>query len=74
MDGNYTRTFLAYFDTEGQAHKAFVIPQEDPEMNVLLLKSYNVPELTRNAVTIPTVVLRTCIYGSDGENAKYIPR
>lgn len=73
MDGNYTRTFLAYFDTEGQAHKAFVIPQEDPEMNVLLLKSYNVPELTRNAVTIPTADLRSCIYGSDGENAKYIP-
>ena len=55
-------------------HRAFVIPQEDPEMNVLLLKSYNVPELTRNAVAIPTADLRSCIYGSDGENDKYVPR
>ena len=71
MDGNYTRTFLAYFDKDGKAHKAFVIPQEDPEMNKFLLKSYNVPELTRNQVSISTSAIRECIYGTEGENAKY---
>lgn len=72
MDGNYSRTFLAYFDRTGKAHKAFVLPQEDPEMNILLLKSYNVPELTRNAVEIPIEDVRKCVLETDGENAKYV--
>lgn len=72
MDGNYSRTFLAYFDKQGQAHKAFVLPQEDPEMNVLLLKSYNVPELTRNAVEIPVEDVRKCVLETEGENSRYI--
>lgn len=73
MDGNYSRAFLAYFDKSGRAHKAFVIPQEDPEMNILLMKSFNVPELTRDALTIPTDDIRKCIYETEAENAKYIP-
>lgn len=73
MDGNYSRAFLAYFDKNGQAHKAFVIPQEDPQMNILLMKSFNVPELTKDAVTIPTEDIRKCIYETEAENAKYIP-
>ena len=71
MDMNYTRIFIAYFDKEGRAHKAFVIPQEDPEWNVLLLKSYNVPELSRDAVRISMQELRQCIYETEGENATY---
>ena len=73
MDGNYSRAFLAYFDKNGQAHKAFVIPQEDPEMNILLLKSYNVPELTKDSVTISTEDIGKCIYETEAVNAKYIP-
>ena len=73
MDGNYTRIFIAYFDKDGQAHKAFVIPQEDPEMNILLLKSYNVPELTKDSVRISTADIRKCVYETEAENAKYIP-
>ena len=71
MDMNYTRIFIAYFDKEGRAHKPFVIPQEDPEWNVLLLKSYNVPELSRDAVRISMQELRQCIYETEGENATY---
>ena len=73
MDGNYTRPFIAYFDKNGKAHKPFVIPQEDPEWNILLLKSYNVPELSRDAVTISPQALRKCIYETEGENATYKP-
>lgn len=73
MDGNYTRPFIAYFDKQGHAHKAFVLPQEDPEWNILLLKSYNVPELTRNAVGISEHSLHQCIYETEGENAVYKP-
>ena len=73
MDSNYTRPFITYFDREGKAHKPFVLPQEDPEQNILLLKSYNVPELTRDAVQITPEQLRRVIYDSEGEKATYIP-
>ena len=70
-DGNYTRPYIAYFDKNGKARKAFMLPHEDPEYTLLLLRSYNVPELTTDAVTIPASELRECIYDGDGEKAKY---
>ena len=74
MDSNYTRPFIAYFDHQGHAHKAFCLPQRDPEHNIMLLKSYNVPELTRDAVTISERDLRQCIYETDGSTATFKPR
>ena len=74
MDGNYSRAFITYFDKQGRAHKAFCMPQADPEYNVLLLKSYNVPELTRDAVTVSEKDLRQCIYETDGEKAQFKAR
>ena len=62
MDGNYTRPFIAYFDKQGRAHKAFCLPQRDPEQNIMLLKSYNVPELTKDAVRTTPQQLREAIY------------
>lgn len=67
MDGNYTRPHIAYFDKQGRAHKAFCLPQEDPMHNVLLLKSYNVPELTKNAVQVSEETLKQCIYQTEGK-------
>ena len=42
-DGNYSRVYISYFDGS-KAHKAFLLPQRDPEHNSLRLKSYNRPE------------------------------
>jgi len=42
-DGNYSRVYIAYYDGK-KAHKAFELPQADPEHNTLRLKSYNRPE------------------------------
>jgi len=50
-DGNYSRVYLSYFDGT-QAHKAFLLPQADPEQNVFRLKSYNRPEFMKESVTI----------------------
>lgn len=61
-DGSYSRAYIAYFDKNGQAHKAFLLPQEDPEQNLLLPKSYNVPELTRDAVPLSADELKACVY------------
>ena len=74
MDGTYTRLFISYFDRQGRAHKAFCLPQRHPSHNVLLLKSYNVPELTRDAVTISERDLRQCIYETQGTPATFQPR
>lgn len=43
-DGNYSRIYLAYFDQQGNFHKAFELPQENPEKYMEQLKSYNRPE------------------------------
>lgn len=64
-DGSYTRPYIAYFDKEGQAHKAFVLPVEDPEYQLLRMKSYNVPELTRDAVQTTPEQLKDVIYADD---------
>lgn len=50
-DGNFCRVYFAYFH-DGKAEKAFMLPQEDPEHNTFLLKSYNRPEFMIEPVTI----------------------
>lgn len=52
MDGNYSRIFFAYFDGK-KAHKAFLLPQADPEQNMLRLLSYNRPEFMVEPVSVP---------------------
>ena len=50
-DDNYSRVYFAYFNN-GKVGKAFLMPQEDPEMHVSLLKSYNRPEFMVEPVKI----------------------
>ena len=50
-DGNFCRVYFAYFH-DGKAEKAFLMPQEDPELNTFLLKSYNRPEFMVEPVRI----------------------
>lgn len=51
-DGNYTRNYLAYFDKEGRVHKAFLIPQEDPEYFRFLTFSWSRPEFMVEPVRV----------------------
>ena len=50
-DDNYSRVYFAYFNN-GKVEKAFLLPQEDPELHVTLLKSYNRPEFMIEPVKI----------------------
>ena len=50
-DDNYSRVYFAYFNN-GKVGKAFMMPQEDPELHVTLLKSYNRPEFMVEPVRI----------------------
>lgn len=71
-DGSYTRPYIAYFDKNGRSRKAFMLPQEDPNQNLMLLKSYNVPELTREAVKYTPEQFKDVIYNQvSGTDIKY---
>ena len=50
-DGNFCRVYFAHFNN-GKVEKAFLMPQEDPEFNTFLLKSYNRPEFMVEPVKI----------------------
>jgi len=50
-DGNFCRVYFSYFH-DGKVEKAFMLPQEDPEMHISLLKSYNRPEFMVEPVRI----------------------
>ena len=50
-DGNYSRIYISYFDGE-KIHKAFELPQEDPQQNIVRLKSYNRPEFMKESVKV----------------------
>jgi Tol biopolymer transport system component len=50
-DGNFCRVYFSYFH-DGKVEKAFMMPQEDPEYNTFLLKSYNRPEFMVEPVKI----------------------
>lgn len=43
-DNNYTRLYFSWFDGNGKAHKAFELPQKDPDYEIYNIRSYNIPE------------------------------
>ena len=43
IDGRYTRLFIAHWDGK-EWSKPFLLPQQDPKQNILLLMAYNVAE------------------------------
>lgn len=51
-DGNYTRPYIAYFDKQGKTHKAFEVPQKDPNFYTFFLRSFNRPEFMIEPVTV----------------------
>ena len=50
--GVLARIYLTYFDRNGQAHKPFVMPQEDPSFYDSFTLTYNVPELIIEPVPV----------------------
>lgn len=51
-DGNYTRPYIAYFDKNGKTHKAFELPQKDPNFYTFFVRSYNRPEFMIEEVKV----------------------
>lgn len=46
QDGLFARVYFSHIDEHGRAHKAVLLPQQDPTFYDGFLKTYNVPELT----------------------------
>lgn len=71
-DGQFTRPYFAYFDANGQAHKPFMLPQQNPAKHYMQLDfSYNIPEF----MTGPAIVKTRQLYKaaqSEMIEAKYI--
>lgn len=44
IDGNYSRLYIAYYDTDGKMHKPLLLPQERADLNDELFRSFNAPE------------------------------
>ncbi len=51
FDGRYTRLMLVHWDGK-KFHKPFLLPQQNPEENTLLMMAYNVPEFIKAPVVV----------------------
>jgi hypothetical protein len=47
-----TKPYISYFDSDGKAHKPFLLPQKDPKFYYSFVLNYNVPELVKSAVSL----------------------
>jgi dipeptidyl aminopeptidase/acylaminoacyl peptidase len=63
LDGRFSRPFFSYFDKSGEAHRPFVLPQEDPFFYDSLIKTYNIPELLTEPVRTDASDLARAIRG-----------
>lgn len=62
IDGLFTRLYFTYFDTDGKAHKPFILPQKNPQFYDTFLKSYNVPELVTGRVELnPRIISESAL-------------
>jgi hypothetical protein len=52
IDGLFARPHFTYVDAQGEFHKPFVLPQQDPDFYASCLNTFNVPELMQGPVTI----------------------
>ncbi len=70
-DSLYTRLYISCFDPSGRFCKPFILPQKDPKYNMEFMRSYNVPELITERITISPSKLAETIKKTTAENAIY---
>lgn len=66
-DGQYGRVYFAYVGADGSVHKAFVLPQADPEMDDITFKSFNIPDLSATSVPFSTRDVQTVFQSINAE-------
>ena len=68
-DGLYTRLYFTHIDADGNASKAFLLPQKDPRAYYKrLMESYNLPAFMNGPVAMPQRRIVSEIRHSSGVN------
>jgi hypothetical protein len=70
LDNIYSAPHFSYFDRNGQTHKPFVLPQEDPGFYKTYMKNFNRPELITGKVDLNDKDVRDLIY-SEAKDVKF---
>jgi hypothetical protein len=71
-DTQFTRLYISYIDSSGNASKAFILPQKNPLFYDSYLEIYNVPEFIQEPVRVSPQTLAKAAY-SDATPAKLDP-
>lgn len=71
VDGLYTRPFIAYINDDGEAEKAFIVPQKEADFYDRLMKSYNVPEFVTGKVDVSGYHIARAAKKSAGIDVKF---
>jgi hypothetical protein len=73
-DGISARPYFTYFDEQGVAAKAFILPQEDPDFYESELQTFNIPELITGPISQkPQDLIKVARQTDQIIKARYIP-
>lgn len=72
-DRVYGRPYFAYVSEDGNVNKAFVLPQENPEVYQNTFKSYNIPELHNTPEAYDAHELQKLYHREEAERFHYKP-
>jgi hypothetical protein len=72
-DGEFTRTYISYVDTNGGVRKPFIVPQKDPAFYTTFLKTFSVPELITGPVHVSERALGAAAQGKPTRSATAVP-
>lgn len=72
-DSLFTRLYFAHFAEDGTLSKPFLLPQRDPQQNLELFKSYNIPELTVEPISLDIRELVKAARVAEPPKATYQP-
>jgi len=69
-DGLYGKPYFCYVDSNGTAHKPFVLPQKDPYYYDYTLKSFNIPELSTGKLPFSAADIERIYWKESAEQFK----
>lgn len=69
-DGIYGKPYFCYIDSTGKAYKPFVLPQRDPSVYDNMLKSFNIPELSKGPTPFDAKDIEHVFWDQKAEHVK----
>jgi len=69
-DGIYGKPYFCYIDSTGKTYKPFVLPQRDPSVYDNMLKSFNIPELSKGPTPFDARDIEHVYWNQEAEQVK----